>query len=75
MSPRFYLFSAIIVTIMTIGFSWWKQKKTVKDILIVFGQVAILWVLIFGAVFALAELLEYMGIAKSGFIIKGEKLK
>jgi len=75
MSPRYYLFSAIIVVALTIAVSWWKQKKTVKEVLIVFGQVVLLWVFLLGAVFALTELLVYMGIAQSGFIIKGEELK
>ena len=75
MSPRYYLVSAIIVAVLTIAVSWWKQKKTGKDIFLVFGQVVILWVFLLGAVFGLAELLKYLGIAESGFIIKGKELK
>ena len=75
MSPRYYLVSAIIVIVLTIAVSWWKQKKTAKEIFIVFGQVVILWVFLLGAVFGLAELLTHLGIAQSGFIIKGETLK
>ena len=75
MSPRYYLFSAIIVVALTIAVSWWKQKKTTKEIFVVFGQVVALWVFLLGAVFGLAELLTQLGIAQSGFIIKGETLK
>jgi hypothetical protein len=73
MSPRYYLVSTIIVVVLTIAVSWWKQKKTIKEIFVVFGQVVILWVFLLGAVFGLAELLKYLGIAQSGFIIKGEE--
>ena len=75
MSPRYYLFSAIIVVALTIAVSWWKQKKTTKEIFVVFGQVVALWFFLLGAVFGLAELLDHLGIAQSGFIIKGEELK
>ena len=75
MSPRYYLISTIIVVVLTIAVSWWRQKKTAKEVFIVFGQVVILWVFLLGAVFGLAELLKYLGIAQSGFIIKGEELK
>ena len=75
MSPRYYLVSTIIVVVLTIAVSWWKQKKTIKEVFVVFGQVVILWVFLLGAIFGLAELLKYLGIAQSGFIIKGEELK
>ena len=75
MSPRYYLVSAIIVAVLTIFFSWWKQKKTAKEILIVFCQVVVLWVFLLAIVFGLAELLKYLGIANSGFIIEQEKIK
>ena len=75
MSPRYYLISTIIVVVLTIAISWWKQKKTIKEVFVVFGQVVILWVFLLGAIFGLAELLKYLGIAQSGFIIKGEELK
>ena len=75
MSPRYYLVSAIIVAVLTIFFSWWKQKKTAKEILIVFCQIVVLWIFILAVVFGLAELLKYLGIANSGFIIEQEKIK
>ena len=75
MSPRYYLVSAILVVVLTTAVSWWKQKKTIKAVFVVFGQVVILWVFLLGAIFGLAELLKYLGIAQSGFIIQGEELK
>ena len=75
MSPRYYLVSAFIVAVLTLAISWWKQKKTAKEVFVVFGQVVILLVVLLGAVFSVAELLAYLGIAQTGFIIKGEELK
>ena len=75
MSPRYYLVSAIIVAVLTILFSWWKQKKTAKEILIVFCQVVVLWIFLLVIIFGLAELLKILGIANSGFIIEQEKIK
>ena len=75
MSPRYYLVSAFIVAVLTLAISWWKQKKTAKEVFVVFGQVVILWVFLLGTVFGVAELLEHLGIAQSGFIIQEEKLK
>ena len=75
MSPRYYLISTIIVVVLTVVISWWKRKKTAKEVFVVFAQVVTLWVFLLGVVFGLAELLKYLGIAQSGFIIKGEDLK
>ena len=66
MSPRYYLISAVIVTVLTVAVSWWKQKKTAKEGFIVFGQVILLWMGLLGAVFGLAELLNYLGVSQSG---------
>ena len=75
MSPRYYLISTIIVVALTLIISFWKHKKTAKDVSIVFCQVVVLWAFLFGAVFGLTELFVYLGIAQSGFIIQGEDLK
>ena len=75
MSPRYYLVSAFIVAVLTLAISWWKQKKTAKEVFVVFGQVVILLAVLLGAAFGVAELLAYLGIAQTGFIIKGEELK
>ena len=75
MSPRYYLVSAFIVAVLTLAISWWKQKKTAKEVFVVFGQVVILLAVLLGAAFSVAELLVYLGVAQTGFIIKGEELK
>ena len=75
MSPRYYLVSAIIVVVLTMAISFCKQKKTAKDISIVFCQVVVLWAFLLGAVFGLAELFVYLGIAQSGFVFQEEDLK
>ena len=75
MSLRYYLVSAFIVSVLTLAISWWKQKKTAKEVFVVFGQVVILLAVLLGAVFSVAELLAYLGVAQTGFIIKGEELK
>ena len=75
MSPRYYLVFAFIVAVLTLAIGWWKQKKTAKEVFVVFGQVVILLAVLLGAVFSVAELLAYLGIAQTGFIIKGEELK
>ena len=63
------------MVVLTLSISWWKQKKTVKEGFIVFGQVLITLAFLLGVVFGMAELLVSLGIAQSGFIIKGEELK
>ena len=75
MSPKYYLISAVIVVVLTLTISFWKQKKTAKDVFVVFSQVVILMVFLFGVVFGLTEFLVYLGIAQSGFIIQGEDFK
>ena len=71
MSPRYYLISAILVIALTMAVSWWKQKKTVREVFIVFSQVSVLLAVLLGSVVGLATLLEVLGIAQSGFIIQG----
>ena len=75
MSPRYYLVSGIIVFILTIVISWWKEAKSSKEVLVVFCQVVLLLVLLVGFVIGFSELLLYLGIAQSGFIVKQGELK
>ena len=75
MSPRYYLVSGIIVFILTIVISWWKEAKSSKEILAVFCQVVLLLILLVGLVIGFSELLVYLGIAQSGFIVKQGELK
>ena len=74
MSPRYYLVSGIIVFILTVVISWWKEAKSSKEILVVFCQVVLLLILLVGLVIGFSELLVYLGIAQSGFIVnQGER--
>ena len=75
MSPRYYLVSGIIVFILTIIISWWKEAKSSKEVLVVFCQVVLLLIFLVGLVIGFSELLVYLGIAQSGFIVKQEELK
>ena len=75
MSPRYYLVSGIIVFILTIVISWWKEAKSSKEILVVFCQVVLLLILLVGLMIGFSELLAYLGIAQSGFIVKQGELK
>jgi hypothetical protein len=75
MSLRYYLVSGVIVFILTIVTSWWKEAKSSKEVLVVFCQVVLLLMLLIGFVISLSELLVYLGIAQSGFIVKQGELK
>jgi hypothetical protein len=75
MSLRYYLVSGVIVFILTIVISWWKEAKSSKEVLVVFCQVVLLLMLLIGFVIGLSELLVYLGIAQSGFIVKQGELK
>ena len=75
MSPRYYLVSGIIVFILTIVISWWKEAKSSKEVLVVFCQVVLLLIVLIGLVIGFSELLLYLGISQSGFIIKQGELK
>jgi hypothetical protein len=75
MSPRYYLVSGIIVFILTIIISCWKEAKSSKEVLVVFCQVVLLLILLIGFVIGFSELLLYLGIAQSGFIVKQGELK
>ena len=75
MSPRYYLVSGVIVFILTIVISWWKEAKSTKEVLVVFCQVVLLLIFLVGLVIGFSELLVYLGIAQSGFIVKQGELK
>ena len=75
MSPRYYLVSGVIVFVLTIVISWWKEAKSSKEVLVVFCQVVLLLILLIGLVIGFSELLLYLGISQSGFIVKQGELK
>ena len=67
MSPRYYLLTAVLVVVLTFAISFWKQKKTGREIFIVLCQVMAGVVLTIAAVAGLAKLLVMLGVAQSGF--------
>jgi|TARA_B110000438_G_scaffold113527_1_gene111349 hypothetical protein len=75
MSPRYYLVSGVIVFVLTIVISWWKEAKSSKEVLVVFCQVVLLLIVLIGLVIGFSELLLYLGISQSGFIVKQGELK
>ena len=75
MSPRYYLVSGIIVVVLVIAISWWKQTKSIREVFIIFCQVLLLLTVLLCAAVGLVELLVYLGIAQSGFVIQQEELK
>jgi hypothetical protein len=56
---------------MVVSVTWavciWKQKRSWNEILLVLGQVTLLFVGLMALVVGLAKLLEVLGIAQSGF--------
>ncbi len=73
MSPKYYLISGFIVVLLTMAISWWEQKKSAKEIFIVFFRVIILMSIFLFVLVGLSELLVYLGIAQGGFIIQREE--
>ena len=74
MSPRYYLISGIIVVVLTMIISWWKETKSIKEVFVVFCRVVALLLILIFALVGLVELFVYLGIAQDGFIIKGDEL-
>ena len=73
MSPRSYLISGIIVVVLTMIISWWKEAKSIKEVFVVFCRVVALLLILIFALVGLVELLVYLGIAQDGFIIQREE--
>ena len=74
MSPKYYLISGFIVVLLTMAISWWEQKKSVKEIFIVFFRVIILISIFLFVLVGLSEFLVYSGIAQDGFIFQRDEL-
>ncbi len=74
MSPKYYLISGFVVVLLTMAISWWEQKKSAKEIFIVFFRVIILVSIFLFVLVGLSELLVYLGIAQDGFIFQRDEL-
>ena len=69
MPPRFYLFTTILVAVLTLTISWWKQKQTGREIFWVMVKVVSALTIIVGGIVGVAQLLEFFGVAQSGFLL------
>ena len=69
MSPRYYLFTAMLVAVLTLVISWWKQKQTGREIFWVMVKVVSTLAIIVGGILGVAQLLAFLGVAQSGFFL------
>ena len=69
MSPRYYIFTAILVAVLTLTISWWKQKQTGREIFWIMVKVISTLAIIVGGIVGAAQLLAYFGVAQSGFLL------
>ena len=69
MSPRYYLFTTILIAVLTLTISWWKQKQTGREIFWVMVKVVSTLAIIVGGILGVAQLLAYLGVAQSGFFL------
>jgi len=69
MSPRYYISTAILVAVLTLAISWWKQKQTPSEIFWVMVKVVAALAVIAGGVLGVAQLLAFFGVAQSGFFL------
>ena len=74
MSPKYYLISGFVVVLLTMAISWWGEKKSVKEIFIVFFRVIILISIFLFVLVGLSELFVYLDIAQDGFIFQRDEL-
>ena len=73
MSPRYYLISGLIVVVLTMIISWWKETKSIKEVFVVFCRVVALLLILIFALVGLVELFVYLGIAQDGFITQRDE--
>jgi hypothetical protein len=69
MSPRYYIFTTILIAVLTLTISWWKQKQMGLDIFWVMVKVISVLAIIFGGIVGVAQLLAFFGVAQSGFFL------
>jgi uncharacterized membrane protein len=69
MSPRYYIFTTILIAVLTLTISWWKQKQTGRDIFWIMVKIVSVLAIIFGGIVGVAQLLTFFGVAQSGFYL------
>ena len=69
MSPRYYIFTTILIAVLTLTISWWKQKQTGREIFWIMVKVVSALTIIVVGILGVAQLLEFFGVAQSGFLL------
>jgi hypothetical protein len=69
MSSRYYLFTTILIAVLSLTISWWKQKQTGRDIFWIMVKVVFVLAIIVGGIVGVAQLLAFFGVAQSGFFL------
>ena len=69
MSPRYYLFTTILIAVLTLTISWWNQKQTGREIFWIMVKVVFALTIVVGGIVGVAQLLEFFGVAQSGFFL------
>lgn len=69
MSPRYYIFTTILIAVLTLTISWWKKKQTGREIFWIMIKVVSALAIIVGGIVGVAQLLAFFGVAQSGFLL------
>ena len=69
MSPRYYIFTTILIAVLTLTISWWKKKQTGREIFWIMIKVISALAIIVGGIVGMAQLLAFFGVAQSGFFL------
>ena len=69
MSPRYYIFTTILIAVLTLTISWWKKKQTGREIFWIMIKVVSALAIIVGGIVGVAQLLAFFGVAQSGFFL------
>ena len=69
MSSRYYLFSALIVIALTLIVGVASQRKSLRELFLIFIQVVVVLVALGCIVVGLVKLLIFFGIAEEGFVL------
>ena len=69
MFPRYYIFTTILIAVLTLTISWWKKKQTGREIFWIMIKVISALAIIVGGIVGMAQLLAFFGVAQSGFFL------
>ena len=68
-SPRYYIYSFIIVFTLTVVITWVRQTRSKKEFFQTMGWVALGFAGLILAIAGLSQLLVWLGIAEAGFFL------